>query len=557
MAVTGSLVGDFSSFVAEVNKAQVGLRAFEMESEKVGLALDRMVDSFSGRKILEEGAMLNRMFQNTGDIALLTERELKQVGATAAEAVEKMNRLGLEVPANLQNLANASAKTRTATEGLHTSLSRFDGILGALGFNISSEVRALTEMSAAVGQTVSQLGLLATAGLAAGAAFAGWKIGRLIAEMAGLDDQIGKTTASILGLGDVTAEVSGARLDLLAKASQIAGHEITNLKEAMDIMAEASRKHDVAFVTSATVIAGWRAEIAKVVGKGELGQLKDDIESGVFSMERLTQRYNISSDAIKLFIADLKGVTDGMHSAEEATAAFEKELLESAKAAHQVEQSIKQTVDFSIDQIGKRTTAELHYVNASIAGTKQLQQVQQENADFVMRTTLSETDYKILKIREWEQATIAAFRGTEQQLNAFTDAVRVRAQQQVDALSQVAEIVTVIGGGSQSLLRPDTQMQIHSGPAGGSAFSLPEFRLPGFSLTGRASGGPVSAGSTYLVGENGPELLHMGANGMVSPNGGGGGAIVVQLVVDGRVLAQVVNDQNTRAMRQSRQWPSA
>lgn len=52
-------------------------------------------------------------------------------------------------------------------------------------------------------------------------------------------------------------------------------------------------------------------------------------------------------------------------------------------------------------------------------------------------------------------------------------------------------------------------------------------------LKARANGGPVAAGSTYLVGERGPELLTMGANGYVTPNNkiGGGisiGSIVVQ-----------------------------
>lgn len=42
---------------------------------------------------------------------------------------------------------------------------------------------------------------------------------------------------------------------------------------------------------------------------------------------------------------------------------------------------------------------------------------------------------------------------------------------------------------------------------------------------GRAAGGPVRAGMTYLVGERGPELLHMGrgsGGGTITPNGGGG-----------------------------------
>lgn len=37
-------------------------------------------------------------------------------------------------------------------------------------------------------------------------------------------------------------------------------------------------------------------------------------------------------------------------------------------------------------------------------------------------------------------------------------------------------------------------------------------------FTGRASGGPVGAGRTYLVGERGPEVITMGGNGWVTPN---------------------------------------
>jgi len=49
-------------------------------------------------------------------------------------------------------------------------------------------------------------------------------------------------------------------------------------------------------------------------------------------------------------------------------------------------------------------------------------------------------------------------------------------------------------------------------------------------IPGRAEGGPVRAGSTYLVGEQGPELFVPGANGQIIPNhalsGGGGGLAI-------------------------------
>lgn len=67
---------------------------------------------------------------------------------------------------------------------------------------------------------------------------------------------------------------------------------------------------------------------------------------------------------------------------------------------------------------------------------------------------------------------------------------------------------------------------------------------------GRASGGPVYPGQTYRVGERGEETLVMGrTGGYVIPHasggssGGSGSPVVVQLNVDGRVLAEVVDRQ--------------
>lgn len=60
----------------------------------------------------------------------------------------------------------------------------------------------------------------------------------------------------------------------------------------------------------------------------------------------------------------------------------------------------------------------------------------------------------------------------------------------------------------------------------------------------RAAGGPVSAGKSYLVGENGPELFQAGASGRIVPNHAMGGGIAqivpspyFDVVVDGRILS--------------------
>jgi hypothetical protein len=63
------------------------------------------------------------------------------------------------------------------------------------------------------------------------------------------------------------------------------------------------------------------------------------------------------------------------------------------------------------------------------------------------------------------------------------------------------------------------------------------------SIPGRANGGMVSAGQSYLVGENRPEIFTPQANGFITPSaqGSGGGIATIvpspyfQVVVDGRI----------------------
>lgn len=51
----------------------------------------------------------------------------------------------------------------------------------------------------------------------------------------------------------------------------------------------------------------------------------------------------------------------------------------------------------------------------------------------------------------------------------------------------------------------------------------------------RAAGGPVSAGTTYLVGEKGPELFTPNTSGAIIPNGAGGSGTVINLTVNGAI----------------------
>jgi len=70
-----------------------------------------------------------------------------------------------------------------------------------------------------------------------------------------------------------------------------------------------------------------------------------------------------------------------------------------------------------------------------------------------------------------------------------------------------------------------------------SGWKMPSFSFPNPTrIFGRASGGPVSAGTPYMVGEKGPELVVPGRSGTVIPNNAiGGGGTTVNVTFSGIV----------------------
>src|SRR4249920_2274362 len=150
---------------------------------------------------------------------------------------------------SLTGLELSTAQTSTAIAGMGTvttntavpfntltqSFQQFDGVLNAVGIHLGPSVKAINDLGQASGKTVSQLGLLASAGLVVGAALAGWNIGRKIAELLGLDTAIANSVAKWAGWGDLVKETAGAQADVLALASKNAGRTITDINEARAI----------------------------------------------------------------------------------------------------------------------------------------------------------------------------------------------------------------------------------------------------------------------------------------------------------------------------------
>lgn len=150
-----------------------------------------------------------------------------------------------------------------------------------------------------------------------------------------------------------------------------------------------------------------------------------------------------------------------------------------------------------------------------------------------------------------ENALTSAFKGMEDALVTFVTTGKLSFKSLADAIvaditriiikQQISNAMGLAGGGGVGgiigsflgMLMPGSGGASASGTSSIYSLSSGDSGL-GLKLPGRASGGPVGAGTAYMVGESGPELFVPRVSGAVVPNGGvlgGGGSTVVQVNV--------------------------
>jgi len=310
--LTGVLQADFSDFYSAVTKAETHLRDFETGAGKVESSLNRMVDSFSGRKLIQDATYAAQAIERLGGASKLTERELAGAAAQAAEAAEKLRALGKEVPPEIEKLAHAvrdvgdeTAAVEIKTDSLTQQYQQFDGVLSAAGINLGRQVKAIEDLGAAAGKGGAGLSLFAKAGLVAGAAMVGWEIGKKIDEWTGLSKAIGDATAAALGW-TTAAGGAGSATDTLRRASEIAKREITDFAEATRIIRAEIDKLQAASMRAqgpailAKELAGYRAELVALERAGVLGAVTAALEGGIIPQQRIIDQYHVSAEALKI-----------------------------------------------------------------------------------------------------------------------------------------------------------------------------------------------------------------------------------------------------------------
>ena len=131
-----------------------------------------------------------------------------------------------------------------------------------------------------------------------------------------------------------------------------------------------------------------------------------------------------------------------------------------------------------------------------------------------------------------KEAGIKAFGGTHEDLLAYQDEVdRTRLDllgvaDQMDLITQKRVAILVERGDLEAawtLVQNISKGLKNNVPMGSGL-------MPSGSFQGaRATGGPVMAGGSYLVGENGPEIFTPGSSGSITPNGAIGGGNVINI----------------------------
>lgn len=99
--------------------------SFETGAGKVEKSLNRMVDNFSGRKVIQDATLMSQAVERIGGTSKLTQSELQAMGARANEAIAKMKALGMDVPPGIATIA-AEVKGATST------MSKLVGAVGPL-----------------------------------------------------------------------------------------------------------------------------------------------------------------------------------------------------------------------------------------------------------------------------------------------------------------------------------------------------------------------------------------------------------------------------------------
>lgn len=148
-----------------------------------------------------------------------------------------------------------------------------------------------------------------------------------------------------------------------------------------------------------------------------------------------------------------------------------------------------------------------------------------------LEKAVEKIDDQVEGIRKTEEATYDLNKAAEETLNAF-DNMKTTIQGDIkDGIKGLIKGTSTLGDLLNNVADRFLDLALNQalfGNAGGETITGGLFKAIGF----KAKGGPVRGGSSYVVGERGPELFTPGVSGNITPNNQMGGSTSVVVNVD-------------------------
>ena len=268
---------------------------------------------------------------------------------------------------------------------------------------------------------------------------------------------------------------------------------------------------------------------AKVYLENLKEQKELDIE--IQKINKVTLEDRQKADAIfkQFFYQDQNGIVRSLGILEKMTEEEQKRYTQMFKAEFFRDERVKALVDEN--ELNKQQTRELLELQRQITEELERQAIIQAPKDELKKLLdpLRQVDALSRSVgASFAESFKGIVKGSMSAQDALRNLFQRTADHFLDMAAQIlaAQIRSGIMGLFTNIFSPKTFISPNPTPT-----LTPDQQVSRFTF-GRANGGPVKSGSSYLVGERGPEMFSPGVSGMITPNEMLGGSTNIVVNVD-------------------------
>ena len=349
---------------------------------------------------------------------------------------------------------------------------------------------------------------------------------------------LGKGWQSMSTLIEMGADDLKKSLDGVSKSKVIDPKELARAKELRDIMDTLKDKVEDLSLSIGQSLVPVLGDLGKVLDVGmDVRNVFKSIPGATWMSENLTP-LGLTKNALG-GVKDAAGFVFGLFKDEkEVIPVFAEDMRNARQDADDFKVAIKKARN-PLDELTTSVDKAAIAIGTAEAAWKNL------IGQFEREVSFDKLDADLNTLRE---TAIAAFKGGKEEMDAFHAAQLVVAEDFAKfAANFPPELSTQLSIEINSmdlerLERAAGLVKFLESPIGSNGVDASIYRRVSTpSVAGaRASGGPVAGGSSYLVGEQGPELFTPGTSGNITPNNALGGNANITVNVNGGDPNQVV-----------------